>query len=154
MRSDALSPDEYIESLPDDRKDAMAKLRRVINKKLPGGFKEVMGYGMLGWVVPLNTYPAGYHCTPGEPLPFLGLASQKNFIAVYHMGIYGDLKLLEWFRSEWPKFSKKKLDMGKSCIRFKKPEDIPFDLIGDLVSKMSPIQWIERYESAMKRRSG
>lgn len=110
-----------------------------------------MGYGMIGWVVPFKTYPAGYHCDPKMPLPFISLASQKNYIALYHMGLYSNKKLLEWFTSEWKKREPKKLDMGKSCIRFKKVDEIPFELIGKLATKMTPKQWIETYESTMKR---
>ena len=149
MESTAQTPDEYLETLPEDRKAAMQELRKVIKKNLPKGFKEVMSYGMVGYVVPHSTYPNGYHCDPKLPLPFLNIASQKNFIAVYHMGIYSDPKLLEWFRKEYPKHSTTKLDMGKSCIRFKKPAEIPFAFIGELVSKMTPEQWIEIYEKAL-----
>jgi len=106
---------------------------------------------MLGWSVPHKLYPAGYHCKPEDPLPFLSIASQKNFIAVYHMGIYANPKLLKWFVSEFPKHSKSKLDMGKSCIRFKKMEDIPFKLIGELASKMTVKEWIDMYESAFNK---
>ncbi len=151
MRSEAPTSAEYIASLPEDRKAAMSKLRNVINKNLPKGFEETMGYGMIGWVVPFKTYPAGYHCDPKMPLPFISLASQKNYIALYHMGLYSNKKLLEWFTSEWKKREPKKLDMGKSCIRFKKVDEIPFELIGKLATKMTPKQWIETYESTMKR---
>ncbi len=151
MQSKAQTPDEYFASLPADRKDAMIELRKVILKNIPKGFKEVMSYGMVGYVVPHSTYPNGYHCDPKLPLPFLNIASQKNFIAVYHMGVYSDPKLLDWFVKEYPKHSKSKLDMGKSCIRFKKPEEIPFKLIGELVSKMTPQNWIEKYESILKQ---
>jgi hypothetical protein len=153
MQSKAETPEEYIESLPGDRMEAMAELRKVISKNLPKGFSEGMGYGMLGWCVPHSLYPAGYHCDPKQALPFLSIASQKNFIAVYHMGVYADPKLLGWFTKEFPKHSKKKLDMGKSCIRFKKTEDIPFKLIGELASKMSPKDWIALYEKNLKNRS-
>ena len=149
MQSKAQTPDEYFDSLPDDRKAVMKELRKVILKNLPKGFKEVISYGMVGYVVPHSTYPKGYHCDPKLPLPFLNIASQKNFIAVYHMGIYSDPKLLDWFTKEYPKHSKAKLDMGKSCIRFKKPEEIPFKLIGELASKMTPEQWIEKYETVL-----
>ena len=149
MQSKAATPDEYLETLPAERKAAMQELRKVIKKNLPKGFKEVMSYGMVGYVVPHSTYPKGYHCDPKLPLPFLNIASQKNFIAVYHMGIYSDPKLLDWFTKEYPKHSKSKLDMGKSCIRFKKPEEIPFALIGELASKMTPEQWIEKYETVL-----
>lgn len=151
MRSDAQTPDEYIDSLPPERGAAIAALRKVLKKNLPKGFQETMGYGMMGYVVPFKTYPAGYHCPPRQPLPFMGLASQKNFIALYHMGLYADPELLEWFRGEYPKHSKRKLDMGKSCIRFKKPEDIPLDLIGRLARKMDPKAWIRLYEAKLKR---
>ena len=151
MQSKASTPDEYFATLPEDRRDAMAQLRKVIKKNLPKGFQEVMNYGMPGYVVPHKIYPSGYHCDPKLPLPFLGLASQKNSINFYHMGIYADPKLLKWFTTEFPKHSKKKLDMGKSCVRFKKPEDIPFDLLGELISKMSPQDWIALYEKNLKR---
>ncbi|HYE53975.1 MAG TPA: DUF1801 domain-containing protein [Chitinophagaceae bacterium] len=151
MQSKATTPEEYIDTLPEDRKTAMQELRKVIKKNLPAGFKEVVSYGMLGYVVPHSKYPPGYHCDPKLPLPFLNIASQKNFVAVYHMGIYADPKLLNWFTTEFPKHSKKKLDMGKSCIRFKKPDDIPFKLIGELVSKMTPDDWISLYEKNLKR---
>lgn len=151
MQSKAQTPDEYFASLPADRKDAMIELRKVILKNIPKGFKETMSYGMIGYVVPHSTYPNGYHCDPKLPLPFLNIASQKNFIAVYHMGVYSDPKLLDWFVKEFPKHSKAKLDMGKSCIRFKKPEEIPFKLIGELVSKMTPKDWIELYEGILAK---
>jgi uncharacterized protein YdhG (YjbR/CyaY superfamily) len=139
--------DEYIEQLSDDRKDAMNKLRETILNNIPEGFEECMSYGMIGYVVPNKLYPAGYHCDPKLPLPFLNIASQKNFIALYHMGIYGSPELLRWFTTEFPKYSKSKLDMGKSCIRFKKIDQIPFPLIAELVKKMSVNDWIKMYES-------
>lgn len=153
MQSKATTPDEYIKSLPDDRKKAMTELRKVIKKNIPKGFKETMGYGMLGYCVPHSIYPDGYHCKPEDPLPFMGLASQKNFIAVYHMGVYADPKLLKWFTDEFKKVSTTKLDMGKSCIRFKKPENIPFELIGELASKMTTEDWINLYEKNLKKQS-
>ena len=145
MRSDAKTVAEYLESLPEDRKEAVTKLYKTIRKNLPKGFQESMGYGMMGWSIPFKSYPGGYHCDPSTPVPFMGLASQKNFIALYHMGVYSDKKLLDWFTAEWKKASPKKLDMGKSCIRFKKPDDIPFELIGRLASKVTPQQWIDQY---------
>ncbi len=151
MHSSATTPQQYMDSLPDDRKLAMNELRKSILKNLPKGFKEVMGYGMLGYVVPHSLYPAGYHCDPKLPLPFMGFASQKNFVAVYHMGVYADKNLLDWFTTEFAKQSKTKLDMGKSCIRFKKWVQIPFELIGKLASKMTPQDWIEVYERELKR---
>ena len=146
-----MSADEYITSLPDDRKEPVAKLRNTINKNLPKGFEETISSGMINWVIPHKTYPAGYHCDPKQPLPFLSLASQKNNISLHHMGLYGNPELLKWFQDEWAKVSKRKLDMGKSCIRFKKPDEIPFDLIGQLAAKVSPADWIARYESVIKR---
>lgn len=150
MQSKATTPEEYVESLPEDRKAPMTELRKVIKKNLPKGFKETMGYGMLAYVVPHSLYPEGYHCDPKIPLPFLSIASQKNFIAVYHMGIYADKKLLDWFTSEYSKHSKSRLDMGKSCIRFKKPEQIPYKLIGELASKITPQEWIDLYEKNLR----
>ena len=151
MPSKATTPEQYLAELPADRIEAMEKLRDTINANLPEGFSEGISYGMLGWAVPHSTYPAGYHCDVKQPLPFISIASQKNFIALYHMGIYADPELLEWFVSEYQKHSKTKLDMGKSCIRFKKPEAIPFDLIAELMQKMTPQDWIVRYEAAFKK---
>jgi Domain of unknown function (DU1801) len=111
-----------------------------------------MSYGMLGYVVPHSVYPDGYHCNPKTPLPFMNLASQKNFIAVYHMGVYAKKELLDWFVLEYPKYCKHKLDMGKSCIRFKKTEDIPYKLIGELTAKMSAEEWIDIYEKNIKKK--
>lgn len=152
MQSKATTVDSYMAELPVDRKDAMAKLRNEIKKNLPKGFVEEMNYGMIGYVVPHKFYPAGYHCDPKLPLPFMGIASQKNFIAVYSMGMYADPKLLKWFTEAHAKASVKKLDMGKSCIRYKKPEDIPYKLIGELSGKITPKQWIETYEKLYKRK--
>lgn len=151
MQSKATSPDEYLAGLPTDRKEAMEKLRKTLAKNLPKGFKETMAYGMLCYVVPHTIYPQGYHCNPEQALPFISLASQKNFIALYHMGIYADPKLLKWFTDEYSKTSKTKIDMGKSCIRFKKPDQIPFVLIGQLAAKMSPADWIKLYETNLKK---
>lgn len=150
MQIKAETPEEYIEKIPEDRKPVMEELRSVILKNLPQGFKETIGYGMIGYVVPHSLYPAGYHCDPSLPLPFMSIASQKNFIGVYHMGIYADQKLMDWFTSEYSKYSKTKLDMGKSCIRFKKPEQIPFKLIGELAQKITPEEWIKTYEKFRK----
>jgi uncharacterized protein YdhG (YjbR/CyaY superfamily) len=144
--------DQYIADLPEDRQKTMEELRKVINKNIPKGFHEEMNYGMIGYVVPHTLYPDGYHCDPKLPLPFLAMASQKNSINIYHMGIYADPALLKWFTTEFPKHSTKKLDMGKSCIRFKKPEDIPFKLIGELVSKMSVKDWVATYEKNYKKK--
>lgn len=151
MPSSATTPEEYISELPDDRKHVMKELRNVIRKNLPDGFEEIVNYGMLSYVVPHSVYPAGYHADPKQPLPFLSIASQKNFVAVYHMAIYADQELLQWFREEYVKQSKTKLDMGKSCIRFKKIQDIPLALIGELATRVSPTKWIATYEKQIKR---
>ena len=142
---------EYIEQIPQERKMYFTKLRNTILSNLPKGFEEQLNYGMIGYVVPHNLYPKGYHCDPKLPLPFINIASQKNFIAVYHMGIYANPKLLEWFVIEYPKHCKLKLDMGKSCIRFKKVEQIPYKLIGELVQKISVKEWIGLYENVIKK---
>lgn len=150
MQSTAITtPDEYYEQLSDHCKEAMLKLRKEIKKNIPKGFKEVMAYGMPSFVVPHSLYSPGYHCDPTLPLWFMSIASHKNFTAVYHMGIYADPKLMDWFTTEYAKQVPNKLDMGKSCIRFKKPENIPFKLIGELASKMTVNDWIEKYESVL-----
>ncbi len=142
----------YLNSLPEERKLPMMNLRNIILKSIPKGFKEEMSYGMIGYVVPHSLYPKGYHCSPELPLPFLSIASQKNFIAIYHMGMYEKPELLNWFTNEYAQRVKGKLDMGKSCIRFKKPENIPFDLIGELASKMTTKDWIDTYENAFVKK--
>ena len=151
MQSKAKTITEYISELPSDRRDAINQLRSAIKKNLPDGFREEMSYGMIGYVVPHSLYAPGYHCNPALPLPFMNIASQKNFIALYHMGLYADNHLLEWFTKEYAKQSVTKLDMGKSCIRFKKPEHIPYRLIGELAAKMSAEDWIKLYESKFKK---
>ena len=143
--------DEILTNLPSDRVEPFNKLHDVIVKNLPKGFEAAISYGGLGYVVPHTLYPAGYHCKPIEPLPFAGIASQKNSINFYHMGIYSDPKLLNWFVSEYPKHSKQKLDMGKSCVRFKKLDEIPYTLIGELMKKMSVKDWIDFYETTLKK---
>jgi hypothetical protein len=150
MQSTASSPQEYISSLPDERKKTIEKLRAVILKNLPKGFEEGIAHGMIGYVVPLSLYPKGYHVNPKNPLLLFSLASEKNYISLHHMALYTG-PILEWFTAEWKKSTPKKLDMGKSCIRFKKPEEIPYELIGRLVSKLTPEQWIAAYEKALER---
>ena len=152
MQYKANTPDEYIEAIPEERRAAMSTLRKVIKDNLPQGFSEVISYGMIGYVVPHSLYPGGYHCDPKLPLPFMNIASQKNFIVVYHSGIYADKDLMDWFVGEYPKYVKTKLDMGKSCIRFKKIDQIPMELIGELASKMTPQQWIDLYENNLKKK--
>ena len=151
MQSKATTVEQYMAELPPERQKAMAELRKVIKKNIPKGFREEMSYGMVGYVVPHSKYPAGYHCKPIDPLPFMNFASQKNFIAVYNMGVYADPKLYKWFTDEYAKAGVGKLDMGKSCIRFKKLEKIPYKLIGELASKISPDKWIATYEKIIKR---
>lgn len=150
MKSDATSPEGYLAELAPDRAEAISRLRATINDHLPSGFEEGMAYGMIGWSVPHSLYPAGYHCTPELPLPFLSIASQKNFVALYHMGLYTDPELMAWFQAAYAEAVPTKLDMGKSCMRFKRMDRIPYELIGELVSKMTPEAWIERYEAAFK----
>lgn len=151
MQSKTTTPDQYIAELPEDRKEVMQKLRETVKKNLPKGFEETMQYGMLGYVVPHSIYPDGYHCNPKDALPFMALASQKNHIGFYHMGIYSDPDLMKWFTEEYPKHASNKLDMGKSCIRFKNPKNIPFELLGELTTKVSVDEWIAKYESVIKR---
>lgn len=151
MKIEADTPEEYIDKLPDDRKEAMIKLRATILENLPDGFEETMSYGMIGYVVPHSVYPDGYHCNPHLPLPFMSIASQKNYIALYHMGIYVNEELMDWFTGEYPNHVSSKLDMGKSCIRFKKPDQIPYELIAELTAKMTADAWVELYEKNIKR---
>ena len=151
MQSKATTAEDYIATLPEDRKMAMTELRNVILNNIPKGFKEVMNYGMLCYVVPHSIYPNGLHSDPKQPLPFMGLASQKNFVTIHHMGVYAEKNLLSWFTNEYGKQGKSKLDMGKSCIRFKKIDQIPFKLIGELASKMTPQEWITVYERGIKK---
>jgi hypothetical protein len=153
MQSKAATVKDYVAELPEDRRKIIEQFRKVIKKNLPKGFEEVMSYGMIGYVVPHKLYPAGYHCDPKLPLPFINMASQKNSVNLYFMGLYADKKIYKWFTEAHAKASPKKLDMGKSCTRFKKYEDIPFDLIGELVSKMTPKEWIDLYESAFRKTS-
>ena len=151
MKAAGNTVNEILTNLPDDRVEPFNKLHDVIVKNLPEGFEAAISYGALGYVVPHSVYPAGYHCKPAEPLPFAGLASQKNSINFYHMGLYTDPKLLDWFASEYPKYCRQKLDMGKSCVRFKKADDIPYQLIGELMRKMSAKEWITMYENNLKK---
>jgi len=151
MNSKALTPSEYMTQLPEDRKDVVQKLRQTILDHIDSKFQECMNFGMLGYVVPFTIYPDGYHCNPKLPLPFMNLASQKNFIAVYHMGMYAKKEIYDWFVTEYPKHTTAKLDMGKSCIRFKKMDAIPYALIGQLAAKLSVEEWIAIYESQIKK---
>lgn len=150
MKITANSVQEYLDNIPEERKLVMNRLRDIIKENIPTGFEECLSYGMIGYVVPHSVYPDGYHCNTKLPLPFISMASQKNFIALYHMGIYADPSLMAWFVEEYPKHCKYKLDMGKSCVRFKKTDDIPFDLLKELSKKMTPKDWISIYEKNIK----
>jgi hypothetical protein len=152
MQSKATTPQQYLDELPEKRKEAILKLRQHILDNLPDGIEEAMSYGMLGYVVPHSVYPDGYHCTPELPLPFMNLANQKNFIGVYSMVIYANKEIYNWFTEEYAKRCKYKLDMGKSCIRLKRMDDIPYELIGELTAKMTTEEWIKLYEDSYKNR--
>ncbi|MDO8927384.1 MAG: DUF1801 domain-containing protein [Bacteroidota bacterium] len=151
MQSKAATPEEYVSEIADDKNEAFIQLRKTILENLPEGFEEEMSYGMIGYVVPFSIYPKGYHTKDKLPLPFLAIAAQKNFIALYHMGIYANQSLLKWFTEEYPKHSKLKLDMGKGCIRFKNVNQIPYKLIGEMVKKMGVDEWINLYESYYRK---
>jgi len=151
MKANGTTVQEILTNLPADRAEPFNKLHNIIVKNLPKGFEAAISYGGLGYVVPHSVYPAGYHCKPSEPLPFAGIASQKNSINFYHMGIYANPDLLNWFVAEYPKHSKQKLDMGKSCIRFKKFDEIPYQLIGELMKKMTVKDWVTIYETQYKK---
>jgi len=144
------TPDEYIAQLSEDRQQAISFLRKVLLDNLPNGFVECISYGMIGYVVPHRIYPNGYHCDSKLPLPFINIASQKNFIVLYHMGIYANPKIMDWFLEEYPKYCEGKPDMGKGCIRFKKMDKIPYPLIGALAAKISVEEWINWYEVNLK----
>lgn len=152
MTYEANTPEEYVAQIPEERKPIISKLRKIIKDNLPKGFEEGLNYKMLGYYVPHSIYPEGYHCVPKLPLPFMNLASQKNSINLYHSGVYAKKELYDWFVAEYPKHSKRKLDMGKSCIRFKKTDDIPYDLIAELCRKLTVNEWINIYESAIKKK--
>ena len=151
MKSTATTPEEYIAQLPDDRKVPIQKLRQIILDHVDPGFYECINYGMLGYVVPHSRYSSGYHCNPKLPLPFMNLASQKHFIAVYHSGMYAQKEIFDWFVAEYPKHCSSKIDMGKSCVRFKKMNEIPYTLIGQLAAKLSVQEWITMYETQIKK---
>jgi len=153
MNYEASTFKEYIDQLPEERQAVLKKLRTVINKNLPKGFKEKIQYKMPGWVVPLSKYPSGYHVSKGAlPLPFINIASQKNFVALYHSGVYANPELHKWFVEAYPSHCKRKLDMGKSCIRFKYLDDIPYDLIGELAAKVTVDEWIDTYETNLGKK--
>lgn len=149
MNIPASTPEEYIAQLPDDRKEAIEKLRKTIRENLPEGFVETLAYGMITYCVSLEKYPKGYHADPSQPLPFISIASQKNHIALYHMGVYSIPSLNTWFTQEYAKQASTKLDMGKSCIRFRKAEHIPWTLIAELARQVSAEEWIGLYEQIL-----
>ena len=142
---------EFIEQMPEERQQALNKLRKAVVENLPEGFVENIGNGMLHYSIPLSIYPAGYHCTKNTPLPFASIASQKSFMVLHHMGLYADEVLLKWFQDEYPQYSKYKLNMGKGCIRLKKMAAIPYELIGILMAKMTITDYIQIYEKAIKK---
>ena len=145
------TPDQYVEELPDDRKEVIQRLRTILKENLPVGYEEEISYGMIGYVVPYSIYPAGYAVKPKVPLPLINLASQKNHVALYHMAVYAVPGIAEWFQTEYPKHCKTKLDMGKGCIRLKKMDEIPYDLIGELARKVDVQTWIDTYEKVVRR---
>lgn len=152
MQYEATSPEDYISQVPEERQAALKKLRKTIKKNLPNNFEEGMIYKMIGYYVPHSIYPDGYHCDPKIPLPFMSFASQKNSVNLYHSGIYANKELHDWFVNEYPKHCTRKLDMGKSCVRFKNMDDIPYELIGELTKKMSCEEWLDIYETALKKK--
>ena len=146
-----LTIESYINSLPKDRKEPVHKIIKVVEGNIPVGYAKIMNYSMPSFVIPHSIYPAGYHVTPDLPLPFIGVSNQKSSISLHHMGLYADPELLDWFKSEYPKHSSTELDMGKSCIRFKKFNEIPYELIGILSNKMTVKNWIDIYEQNIKK---
>ncbi|MEO9572109.1 MAG: DUF1801 domain-containing protein [Polaribacter sp.] len=152
MQYKATTPEDYISQVSEEQQETLKKLRKTINDNLPKSFEEGIQYGMIGYYVPHSIYPDGYHCKPKEPLPFISFASQKNSVNLYHNGIYAVPEIYDWFVAEYPKHCKRKLDIGKSCIRFKKFDEIPFKLIGELCTKLSAKSWIEIYETNIKKK--
>ena len=143
--------DAYMEQVDEKWKESFAQLVDTVERHIPSGFEQMMQYGGIGFVVPMSTYPQGYHVTPDTPLPFIGLAAQKRHLALYHMGIYADPELLAWFQEQYAKEMPTKLNMGKSCIRFKNPQNIPYQLIAELATKITVIDWINVYESSRRK---
>jgi hypothetical protein len=152
MKSNATTVNEYIKSLPEDRRAAISAVRKVILGHLPKGYEECMSYGMIGYVVPHSIYPAGSHCNPKIPLPYAILGSQKNHMALHLMCVYGDKSIEEWFRKAW-QAAGKKLDMGKGCVRLKKLEDVPLDVVGQVIARVPVKNYIERVEKLLGERS-
>lgn len=146
MQSKATTVAEYLAGLPEDRRKALEAVRRVVRKNLPKGYQEGMQYGMIGYFVPHSIYPDGYHCDPKQPLPFAGMASQKGHMALYMTGTYMSPELEAWFRKAWTADGRK-LDMGKACVRFKKLEDVPLEVVGEAIRRMPVEEFIRIYES-------
>jgi hypothetical protein len=157
MQSKAQTVEQYLAELPEERREIVAAVRAAILRNLDKSYAEVMQYGMIGYCVPHSVYPAGYHCDPKQPLPFAGLASQKNHVAVYLMSLYGSPEEEAWFRDAWAneveKGRAKKLDMGKSCIRFKKLEDVPLNVIGQAIKRMPAKKYIAWCEAATRQKA-
>ena len=157
MQSTASNVDDYLAELPADRRVIVETVRKVILENLDSKYSETISYGMIGYAVPHSVFPAGYHCNPKQPLPFAGLASQKNYVALYLMGFYvGCSDTLEtddltWFRAAWEASGKKKLDMGKACLRFKKLDDVALDVIGQAIRRMPADRYISRYLEVRKK---
>lgn len=149
MKSDAKTVEQYLDALPEDRREAIAAVRRVVLKNLPKGYEEGMQYGMIGYFVPHSLYPAGYHCDASQPVPFASIASQKNHMAIYMMCIYSDPAHLEWFVDAWKK-SGNRLDMGKGCVRFRKLENVPLDVVGQAIRRVPVKNFLEHYESTLR----
>ena len=152
MKNTAKTVDEYVKGLPEDRREAISAVRKVILKNLPKGYHECMSYGMIGYVVPHSVYPKGYHCNPKLPLPFVNLGSQKNHMALHLMCIYLDAETNQWFRKAWEKTGRK-LDGGKGCIRFKRLEDVPLEVVGQLIARIPVADYIALTESVIDSRT-
>jgi hypothetical protein len=152
MKSNAKTPDEYVAALPDDRRAAISAVREVILANLPKGYEECMSYGMIGYVVPHSIYPDGYPCDPKLPLPYANLASQKNHMALYLMCAYGDNATAEWFRTAW-QATGRKLDMGKACVRFKRLEDVPLEVVGRMIARVPVKEYVRRVERLFSTRT-
>lgn len=148
MISKAETVKDYLAELPDDRRKAIEAVRKVIRKNLPKGYKEGIQYGMIGYFVPHSVYPPGYHCDPKQPLPFASLASQKNHMSIYLCSIYSDPKEVDWFVKAWTGAGRK-LDMGKGCVRFKKIEDVPLDVVGEAIARMPVEKFVAQYEAVL-----
>ncbi|MFG0274169.1 MAG: DUF1801 domain-containing protein [Phycisphaerales bacterium] len=148
MQSKAATVEAYLDSLPPDRREVIERVRAVINDNLPAGYAEGMQYGMIGWFVPHGVYPKGYHCDPKQPLPFVSLASQKNHMAVYLCTVYMTPEEQAWFERAW-KAAGKRLDMGKSCVRFKSLDGVALEVLGEAVARWPAPKFVAAYEGAL-----